>query len=169
MNVRRETLVRFAPAVLLVLLTAAVRLDGIEEASITQDESTMTLFAQGILEKGYPFVTTRTGPFVSSTYELVPYPIALSLSLLGFSELAVRLPAVLFSVGTVLAMLAFATRLFDRRVGLLAAATYAVLPWAIHWGQNGFYPAQVQLLALLLMISTYRMFYDEEPQPSTLR
>lgn len=149
----------------LVLLTVAMRLSGISERSITQDESTMVLFAQGVLERGYPFLRQAHAEFIISTYELVPYPIALSIALFGMSEFAVRLPAVLFSAITVVLVLRFGAALFDRRTGLLAALLFAVLPWTVYWGANAFYPAQVTLTALLATMVVHRMCVDAEPRP----
>lgn len=147
----------------LALLTLILRLQKIDELSITQDESSMIRYAQeGILEKGYSFRWRGGEEFLLSTYELVPYPIALSLFFLGFSEFAVRLPAVIFSVGTDLLIYYFASYLFDRRVGLLSALLFAILPWAIYWGNNGFYPSQLQFFSLLTTVLIHRLFFEKK-------
>lgn len=147
-------------------LTLALRLGCIAETSLTQDESTMVLFAKGVLERGYPFLRQTHAEFLISTYELVPYPIAASLALFGDGELGGRLPSALFSTLTAALIVRFGTRLFDRRVGLFAGLMYAVLPWAIHWGTNAFYPAQVQFFCLLLTMSVHRLIVDPEPRPA---
>jgi len=119
----------------------------------------MIRYAQeGILERGYSFRWRGGEEFLLSTYELVPYPIAISIFFLGFSEFAVRLPAVFFAVGTSLLIYYFASYLFNRKVGLLSALIFAILPWAIYWGNNAFYPAQLQFFTLLLTILVHRVF-----------
>ncbi|RLA24814.1 MAG: hypothetical protein DRQ62_04320 [Gammaproteobacteria bacterium] len=144
----------------IALLTLLLRLQNIDVPSITQDESSMIRYAQeGILERGYSFRWRGGEEFLLSTYELVPYPIAASIFFLGFSEFAVRLPAVFFAVGTSLLIYYFASHLFNRRVGLLSAVLFAILPWAIYWGNNAFYPSQLQFFALLLTILVHRLFF----------
>ena len=150
---------------LLMLLTAALRLSGISDNSITQDESTMVLFAQGVLERGYPFLRQAHGDFIISTYELVPYPIALSIGLFGLSEFAVRLPAVVFAAATAWLILRFTATLFDRRTAVLATLLFAVLPWTVYWGSNAFYPSQVGLAALLATMAMHRIIVTDEPRP----
>jgi 4-amino-4-deoxy-L-arabinose transferase-like glycosyltransferase len=153
-----------AVSALLVLLVIALRLEWISENSITQDESTMILFAKGVLERGYPFLRQATSEFVISTYEIVPYPIAASMALFGDSEVGVRIPAVLFASGTALLILHFGRTLFDWRVGVLAALLFAVLPWAIYWGANAFYPSQVQFFSLLTTMVIHRIIREERPK-----
>jgi len=162
-----EAAVGVAPwiAFAMIGLTIALRLYGIADNSITQDESTMILFAQGVLERGYPFLRQNYAEFVISTYELVPFPIALSMSVFGQNEFGVRVPSVVFAVGTVLLILRFGCRLFDRRVAILATLLFAVLPWATYWGSNAFYPSQAQFFALLTTMAIYRLTTDAEPRP----
>jgi 4-amino-4-deoxy-L-arabinose transferase-like glycosyltransferase len=160
-----ERLWNWALPAALVLLTVVMRLVGIAENSITQDESTMVLFAQGVLERGYPFLRQAHGDFLISTYELVPYPIALSIGLFGLSEYSVRLPAVCFAAVTSVLILRFASTLFDRRTGVLAALLFALLPWTTYWGANAFYPSQVTLAALLATMAVHRLAVVDEPQP----
>jgi hypothetical protein len=141
----------------------SLRYDAIFDRSISQDESTMTLFALGVLEKGYPHIQQRTGEFIISTYELVPYPIAASIAVFGKSELAVRLPSLFFSSLTLLLIFYVGWRFHSVRAGLLAALTFAVLPWTIYWGSNGFYPSQLQFLSLLTMLILYKILTAKEP------
>jgi 4-amino-4-deoxy-L-arabinose transferase-like glycosyltransferase len=148
----------------LVLLTVVLRLWNISKNSITQDESTMILFAQGVLERGYPFLRQANSEFIISTYELVPYPIAASMAVFGFNEFAVRLPAVFFAAGTCVLLFQFGRRLFDVWVGFLAALLFAVLPWAIYWGSNCFYPSQVAFFSLCTTMVVHRLIEEERPR-----
>jgi hypothetical protein len=155
---------RYAIPLLLCVLVMGLRLHGIADNSITQDESTMILFAKGVLERGYPFMRQVHDEFLISTYELVPFPLAASIGLFGTTELGARLPAVFFAGGTSLLILNFGRRLFDKRVGMLAALLFAVLPWAIYWGQNAFYPSQVQFFTLLTTMVVHRLISEEQPK-----
>ncbi|MBF0381713.1 MAG: glycosyltransferase family 39 protein [Magnetococcales bacterium] len=157
-----RSLTPFIIQISLALLAFTVRQIGIEAPSITQDESTMVLFAKGVLERGYPFITQRFDEFLISTYELVPYPIAFSMWLHGgFSEAAVRYPASLFATGTTLLIYRFGVNLFDQRTGFFAALTFALLPWAIYWGSNAFYPSQLQFFALSFIMVVHKILYDK--------
>jgi len=147
----------------IIALAVYLRYEAIFDRSISQDESTMTLFALGVLDKGYPNIQQRTGEFIISTYELVPYPIAASIYLFGKSEMAVRLPSLLFSTMTLLLIFYAASQFHSVRSGLLAALGFAVLPWTVYWGSNGFYPSQLQFFALLTLLVLHRIFVAEKP------
>lgn len=152
-------------AILAAILAMGIslRYDAIFDRSISQDESTMTLFALGVLDKGYPNIQQRTGEFIISTYELVPYPIALSIAAFGKSELAVRLPALFFSSLTLLLIFYVGWRFHSVRAGLLAALTFAVLPWTVYWGSNGFYPSQLQFLSLVTLLILHKILTTDRP------
>lgn len=149
----------------LIALTVALRLIGIADNSITQDESTMILFARGVFRYGYPVLAQNHAEFIISTYELVPFPIAASVLVFGENELGVRFPSVLFAVGTTILLLRFGTQLFDRRIAVLAALLFAILPWATYWGSNAFYPSQAQFFALLTTMAIHRLIVDAQPSP----
>jgi hypothetical protein len=116
----------------------------------------MVTYVQGLLEKGYPH--KMIGPIERplATYELVPYPIALAVMLLGTSDFALRLPAALFGIMTIPLIFFVGQQVFDRRVGLLAAAVYTFCPQALIWAQYLWHPQQTQFLALL----TSYLFYQ---------
>ncbi len=66
------------------------------------------------------------------------YSATLPLAVLGPTELAVRLTAALYGVGTVLAMFFLARALMGSTVGLVAALLLAVCPWHLHFSRIGF-------------------------------
>jgi Dolichyl-phosphate-mannose-protein mannosyltransferase len=139
-------------AVLLCCLIAAgayLRLLDLNAQSLYHDEAHMVGYVQGLFEKGYPY--KMIGPIERplATYELVPYPIALSAKLLGFSDFALRFPAALFGILTIPLIAFVGTRVFDRRVGLLAAAIYTFCPQALIWAKYLWHPQQTQFFALL--------------------
>ncbi len=153
------------PACIILLIAAAIRLSLINDFSFTVDESTMIAFAQGVMERGYPFIMVGTMEVPLATYELVPYPIALSMSLFGLNEFAVRLPSVLFAMGTAGLIYYAAYRWFDRYTAILATLLYALSPWAIYWGHNSFHPAQAQFFAMLTLIRARTLLNDPTPSP----
>lgn len=140
----------------LIATGAAFRLHNLDAQSLYHDEIHMVTYVQGLLEKGYPH--KMIGPIERplATYELAPYPIALSVLLFGMSDFTLRLPAALFGIMTILLVYFVGSRIFDRRVGLLAAAVYTFCPQALIWAQYLWHPQQTQFLALL----TSYLFYQ---------
>lgn len=150
-----------------LIITAAIRLTLVSDFSLTLDETTLVEFAKGILQRGYPFVMVGTMEVPLATYELVPYPIAVSMAIFGLNEFAVRLPSILFGTGTA-ALIFFAARLwFDRRTAFLATLLYALSPWAIYWGHNCFHPAQAQFFGLLTLVRARSLLSDPKPAPAS--
>lgn len=155
------------PAILtlcaILILAAGIRLSLATDLSLTLDEATLVEFAKGILSRGYPFVMVGTMEVPLATYELVPYPIAVSMAIFGWNEFAVRLPSVLFGLGTATLIFFSASRWFDRRVAILATLLYALSPWAIYWGHNCFHPAQAQFFGTLTLIRAHSILSEPEP------
>lgn len=133
-----------------------LRLDSLKLPSLSHDETGMALLAKELSVRGYPVKTI--GPIAKSltTYELLPYPIAFSIALLGASDFTVRLPALVLGVATILLICYVGTQLWHAGVGILAAAIYACSPFAILWGSNAFHPQQTQFFALLASYLFYK-------------
>ena len=141
-----------ANGILLCCLIAAgtfLRLYGLDTQSLYHDEAHMVGYVQGLFERGYPY--KMIGPIERplATYELIPYPIALSTKLLGQSDFALRLPAALFGIMTIPLIAFVGARVFNSSVGLLAAAIYTFCPQAIIWAKYLWHPQQTQFFALL--------------------
>ncbi len=85
-----------------------------------------------------PFLVTR----LEIKQPLYFVPTILTQAVLGHTTLAVRLPAALYGVLTT-ALIAWLMRALGRRrvEALLAAAFFAVVPWAVHYGRIGWEPA----------------------------
>ncbi len=66
------------------------------------------------------------------------YSAMLPMALLGPTELAVRLTAAAYGVGTVVAMFFLGRALMGSAVGLIAALLLAVCPWHLHFSRIGF-------------------------------
>ena len=151
----------WAVFILIAVVAAILRLTNIDASSLSQDESTMLHFTRGLLEKGYPFLYRGASEVSMATYELVPYFIAPVVKLFGWSEYAVRLPAALFSMATLLLVFITTKSWFDRRVALFSALLYAVSPWSIYWSNNSFYPSQLQFFSMLSIVLVHRLFCSE--------
>jgi hypothetical protein len=124
--------------------------------SFDHDEYGLVQKSKGVLELGFPF--NRVGGAVrpASSYELVPYPMAIAALLFGDSEWSMRLPDVIMGTLCIGIVALMGRRLFNWRTGLIAALVYACLPLDILWAQNCFHPQQCQFMAML----TFWFFYE---------
>jgi hypothetical protein len=152
----------------LIVIGASLRLRDLDAQSLYHDEVHMVAFAQGLLERGYPY--KMIGPIERplATYELLPYPIALSATLLGFNDFALRLPAAFFGIMTIPLIYVGGKQVFDRRVGLLAATIYTFCPQALIWAKYLWNPQQTQFFALLTSILFYRAIRHSPMSPPYL-
>src|SRR5436190_978095 len=119
--------------------------------SFDHDEYGEVQKSKGIWELGFPFnrVAGRIRP--ATTYELLPYPMAVTSKLFGKSEWSIRLPAVIMGTLCIGIIALMGRRLFNWRTGLIAAFIYACLPLDIRWAQNAFHPQQCQFMAALVI------------------
>jgi 4-amino-4-deoxy-L-arabinose transferase-like glycosyltransferase len=146
--------------IVLLGIALALRLKGLTATSLSVDECTMVQNAQGILTSGYPCRNMGNFSFPLSTYEFLPYPLALILAFFGTEMFFLRLPAVLFGVATTGMIYLIGTRWFNRATGFVAALIYAFAPWALNWSQCLFHPSQDQFLGLLTIYFFYRGAFE---------
>lgn len=142
----------------------AIRLHGLTTFSLDQDDILIRDYTMGIFDRGYPSLNFYNRIMALSTYELVPYPIALSCLIFGWSDWAFLLPAVVFGTLTTLLLGLMGRNLFDWRTGLLAALIYAFNPLNVFWAQHLFHPSQDSFFAILTMW----FFYLAIRQPGKL-
>lgn len=155
----------FTTAFFLVLFSVAIlRFENLDDQGITQDESTILEFTAGLLERGYPYLVSGETEVHIATYELVPFFIAPFIKLLGWSEYSVRLPAWLFSLGTLTLIYFVGKSWFDSRIAFWAVLLCAISPWSNYWSANCFYPSQVQFFTLLTVFFLSRMLREEKIQ-----
>ena len=145
-----------AGLLLIVFAGLAIRAFGLTTSPLGHDEVAMALMSRGVLEAGYPYQLAGSFSRSLSTYELVPYPIAFFTALLGPSTLAYRLPALLFGSAMIGLVGFVGKRMFDWRIGLMAALIWALLPIPINWSRDGFYLSQESFFAL----TTFWLFYE---------
>jgi hypothetical protein len=148
----------------IVLAALAMRLHGLTAFPLDQDDILIRNYAMGIFDRGYPSLNFYNYVIPITTYELLPYPIALSCMIFGWSDWAVLLPAVIFGTLTTLLLGLMGRNLFDYRAGLTAALIYAFNPFNVFWAQHCFHPSQDQFFALL----TIWFFYLAIRQPGEL-
>lgn len=142
------------PYLLLILIMSlglGLRYHNLGFMSFDHDEMGVITKSKGVLTLGFPYVFFADQIRWMTTYEAIPYPLALTGFLFGYSEWSMRLPACIFATLTIGVIGLMCRRLFDWRTGLFAALVYACLPLNIRWGQNAFYLSQCQFLAILVM------------------
>jgi len=71
----------------------------------------------------------------------------------GFSELSLRFFSVLFGTATIALIYAIGKRMFDARVGALAAALAALAPFAVHYSQ------EVRMYALVMFLGAVALWF----------
>ena len=124
--------------------------------SFDHDEYGLVQKSKGIWELGFPFNRVGGAVRAATSYELVPYPMAVTSLLFGDSEWSIRMPALIMGTLCIGIVALMGRRLFNWRTGLIAALVYACLPLNILWAQNCFHPQQCQFMAML----TFWFFYE---------
>jgi 4-amino-4-deoxy-L-arabinose transferase-like glycosyltransferase len=142
--------------ILIMFLGLGLRYHDLGFMSFDHDEMGQVAKSKGIFSLGFPYIMAAGEVRWTTTYEAVPYPLALFGFLFGYSEWSMRLPACLMGTLCIGVIGLMGRRLFDWRTGLFAAFVYACLPFNIRWAQNAFYLSQCQLMAML----TYWLFYE---------
>ncbi len=142
--------------ILIMFLGLGLRYHNLGYMSFDHDEMGQVTKSKGIFTLGFPYTIAAGQIRWTTTYEAVPYPLALSGFLFGYSEWSMRLPSCIFGTLCIGVIGLMTRRLFDWRVGLFAAFVYACLPLNIRWAQNAFYLSQCQLMSML----TFWFFYE---------
>lgn len=142
--------------ILIMFLGLGLRFHNLGYMSFDHDEMGLVAKSKGIFQLGFPFTTYAGEVRWLTTYEAVPYPLALSGLLFGYSEWAMRLPACIMGTLCIGLIGLMGRRMFDWRIGLFAALVYACMPLNIRWAQNAFYLSQCQLMAM----TTFWLFYE---------
>ena len=148
----------------IVLGSFAMRMHGLTTFSLDQDDILIRNYTLGIFDRGYPSLDFYNRVLALTTYELVPYPIALSCMIFGWSDWAFLLPSVVFGTLTTLLLGLMGRNLFDWRTGLLAALIHAFDPLNVFWSQHLFHPSQDGFFAIL----TFWLFYLAIREPGKL-
>ncbi len=142
--------------ILIMFLGLGLRYHHLGDMSFDHDEMGLVAKSKGIYKLGFPYTAFANEIRWITTYEAVPYPLALSGLFFGYSEWSMRLPACIMGTLSIGVIALMGRRLFDWRTGLFTAFVYACMPLNIRWGQNAFYLSQCQLMTLL----TCWFFYE---------
>lgn len=133
------------------------------------DEISMGYTAYSLLETGrdewgepWPILFRSYGEWKSPVYIYLLIPF---IKIFGLNEWGVRLPAALFGIITIYLTYSLATRLYSRRVGLIAALLLAVSPWHLMLSRPAF-EAGVALALMLAGINFFLIYFDRKTTPS---
>jgi hypothetical protein len=147
--------------VAIVIIGFIFRVSGLMTFPLDHDEIFIRNCVHGILERGYPSTENSSGILYRlTTYELIPWPEFVCAVLGGFHSWTFRVPSLIFGTLVAGVLGIFGARLFDRRVGLLAALLYAFISWDVHWARHCFHLQQTQFMALLCFFAFYRAIRD---------
>jgi hypothetical protein len=131
--------------------------------SLDHDELSMVFAAEAIPKWGYPL--REIGPTIKplTTYELLPWPMAASMTIFGKTPFAFRVPAMVFAALTTLLVFFIGFRIWGPGTGLLAATLHTFSPFGIYWGSDAFHPQQAQFFALLTSYQFFRALGGPTP------
>lgn len=139
---------------LILLLTLFLRAYDLSNnpPELFSDELINYTSAKSVIEKGKD-LHGRIMPYFTDRVELRPaiygYSAYLSSLFLGENTLAIRTPAVVYGLITIVAVYLLAFQFFeDKRAAIFAAFFMAIIPWHIHYSRPGWEPAS--LLPFLL-------------------
>lgn len=150
----------FGIPVTLLLIAFWLRWRYVQEISLYVDEFTTLWAARRVQEVGAPLMPSGV---LYTRGLLASYLEAAFLTLFGFSYTVGRLPSVLFSLASIGVTFLIGKRLWNWRVGWLAAVGLTLLPEAIIWGGRARFYAQLQCLALLLVWSAFGAITEPHP------
>jgi hypothetical protein len=136
-----------------VLVGAYDRLHALGALSLWNDEAQSTLVAFSIVQQGYPVISSQ---HLINNYEpLYPYAEALSIFVLGHSNLAYRVPAAVFGIVLIPVAYYVGSRLRDRYVGIALAAMTAFSSELIAWSRQArWYILLVLIMAVAFYLAT---------------
>jgi len=147
---------------LILILAAALRLWNLPNnpPGLTWDEASLGYNAYSLLQTGrdeygtfLPINLKSFGDYKPALYAYVDVPFV---ALFGLSELAVRLPSVIFGVFGVLGVFLLVNALFkNKRLSLLSAFFLAISPWHLQFSR----PAFEANMALTFNIFAIYLFY----------
>ena len=151
----------------ITLCGAGLRLWGLLAQPMTPDECTGYRATMGIFERGYPsaVIAPDTPVGIVATSELVYVGTGLSGLFFNDPRLVMRVPAVCWGILTIVLLYIAGKNMFNRWVGLTAAALYAFSPYCVETSQIGRYFSQLQGFTLLTVYVFYRTISAPGPLP----
>lgn len=155
----------FGLILLLFLLTRLVRITEIP-GSLYWDEASIGYNAYSVAtdlrDEWGEFLPLHFRAFGEFKLPVYIYSVALLVKLFGLSMLSVRLPAVLFSLGTIIFTYLLAKKISGKEnVGLLSAFFLAVSPWLFIFSRTG-YEATAGLMFFVLGVYFFVLSLKEK-------
>lgn len=149
MNIQKKLLL------LIFLLAASLRIYSIENIppALFSDEVDVGYQAYSLIKTGRDysgnFLPVHFQSFADFRAPLYIYSTVPFVAIFGLSEWAVRLPAAIFGIISVVLIYFLVIKLgFNRWVGLLTSFSLAISPWSIQYSRAGF---EVSLMLLLII------------------
>ena len=134
----------------ILILSFCIRIYKIDQLSLWRDEAFSVLLAQESIVK---IITTLSRDSTPPLYELFLH---VWIQLFGDSEFSVRLPSVLFSIGTLIFFYRLARNWFDRKNSLLILTLLSVHMVSI------FFARESRMYSLLLFLVTAQLHYFQQ-------
>lgn len=143
--------------IVLFVLAAWLRFSTISDEPMHHDEVSAYTFTMSIFEHGFPTFRAHEDMPMSrcSTSELTYYFTAACALFTDDPKLILRVPAVLWSLATLLLIGYVGSKWFNRYVGFLAGVIFAIAPHMIAMAVFGRYLSQVQFFVLLTTYFAY--------------
>ncbi len=155
------------PLALLLLIAFWLRWRYVQDISLYVDEFTTLWAARRVQQIGAPIMPSGV---LYTRGLLASYVEAAFLTLFGFSYTVGRLPSLLFGLGAILMTFVIGKRVWNWRVGWLAAVGLTLLPEAIIWGGRARFYTQLQFFVLLMVWAAFEAItVPHPPTPSPER
>lgn len=143
----------------LLAVAFGVRWQYVRQVSLDVDEFTTLWAARRILEAGIPSMPSGV---IYTRGLLNMYITALFGAIGGLTYTVGRLPSVFFGLLTIITVFWLGRRLWDWRVGWLAALALALIPETIKWDSSARFYAQLVFFTLLTLWSAFGLARMEE-------
>jgi hypothetical protein len=125
--------------------------------SFWTDENHVAVFARAILERGRPVLANG---YSTGAYHWLQYWLsAISAKIFGLNEFSIRFPSVIFGVLTIGAVYLLGQKLFNEKVGLVAALLITFLKIEILWSRQA---RPYQALQFFYLLSAYCLYQLQE-------
>ncbi len=142
----------------IVLLAFALRMVQIGQLRMWGDEG-FSIYSANRDLISISFASKDVDPHPPLYYYLLHFYLPLA----GFSELSIRFFSVFFGTATVALIFAIGKRMFDARVGILAAALAAIAPFAVQYSQ------EVRMYALVMFLGALTLWFFVQLVESNLQ
>jgi hypothetical protein len=134
-------------------------IQSLDALSLWMDEGFYYLATQRILDLGYPLFPSGHIYYKAIFYA---YASALFTKIFGFTVFNLRLISVLCTVALCPVVYLLGKRLFNRTIGLGAAALFPLSVWVAEYGRVDLYFAPLQLVSFGGLYLFYRGFFEEK-------